>query len=135
MKIVLVPTFSHKWMKNNNTLSDWSNKKGSLLQIDQRRKCYVSEILVGDDFGHKYRWEICTRGSKHKYLWEKKEIYLRHKYRWEICTGVHTGQLGRPGQKWLNIVDSEPEIPWEESPTAFITSFHNFYLKLSSTFT
>ena len=49
-----------------------------------------------------------------------------HKYRnREIC-GVHGRSAGGQPQVWLNIVDSEPEIPREESPRHALPPFITF---------
>ena len=62
-----------------------------------------------------------------------EEIKKLQREKWEICIEcTHGGLEGSPAERWLNIVESEPEIPREESSpvTTFIkTSPRNFHQK------
>ena len=104
-------------------------KKSSLLQNDQRRKCYTSEIVVGDDFGHKYRCEICTRGGKNKYLWGKKRNIAEAQIKMRNMHGSAHGAAARQAgpevtqHSWLGARDSSGGVSY---------CFYNFFSQLLS---
>ena len=92
-------------------------------------KCTREKMLRIRNTFHKKRDEKYELECTHRL----EEIKKLQREKWEICIEcTHGGLEGSPAERWLNIVESEPEIPREESSpvTTFIkTSPRNFHQK------